>query len=179
MSILTSVDPENATGKARELLNAVQQRTGRIPNMVRLMANSPATLDAYLRFAVALLDARLDKGISDLIALAVAQASGSDYTLSAVHALARNGGLAAEDIAAARTAHAKDPKTAAALGFAARLVERRGHLSVTDVDALRRAGFGDGEVTEIVAFVVLNIFRSYFNLIAAPEIDFPVVRTGA
>lgn len=44
---------------------------------------------------------------------------------------------------------------------------------------MRAAGFGDGEVAEIVAFVVLNIFRSYFNLIAAPEIDFPVVRTSA
>jgi hypothetical protein len=46
------------------------------------------------------------------------------------------------------------------------------------VDALRDAGFSDGEVAEIVAFVVLNIFRSHFNLVAAPEIDFPVVRTG-
>jgi alkylhydroperoxidase family enzyme len=179
MPVLTSVDPESATGKTKELLNAVQPRTGRIPNMVRLMANSPATLDAYLKFAVALLDAKLDKAISDLIAVAVAQASGSDYTLSAVHALGRNGGRGADDLAAARSAQAKNPKTAAALGFAAKLVDKRGHLSASDVNALRGAGFGDGEVAEIIAFVVLNIFRNYFNLIAAPEIDFPVVTTGA
>lgn len=83
--------------------------------MVRLMANSPATLDAYLSFNVALLDAKLRKDIRDLIALVVAQASGSDYTLSAVHALGLGGGLGADDLAAARSAEAKDPRTAAAL----------------------------------------------------------------
>jgi alkylhydroperoxidase/carboxymuconolactone decarboxylase family protein YurZ len=72
MPRLTPVAPESATGKAKELLNAVQERTGRIPNMVRLMANSPATLQAYLSFATAMVDAKLDKDIRDLIALAVA-----------------------------------------------------------------------------------------------------------
>jgi hypothetical protein len=38
MPRLNSVDPASATGKTKELLDLVQQRTGRIPNMVRLMA---------------------------------------------------------------------------------------------------------------------------------------------
>jgi uncharacterized peroxidase-related enzyme len=178
MPRLTPVAPETATGKAKELLNAVQERTGRIPNMVRLMANSPPTLQAYLSFATAMVDAKLDKDIRDLIALAVAQASGSDYTLSAVHALGRSGGLGAEDLTVARRAQAKDAKTAAALRFAAKIVDARGHLSAADVDAMRGVGFSDGEIAEIIASVVLNIFRSYFNLVAAPDIDFPVVRTS-
>ena len=41
------------------------------------------------------------------------------------------------------------------------------------------AGFSDGEVAEIVATVVLNIYRNYFNLVAGPEIDFPVVSRSA
>jgi hypothetical protein len=40
--------------------------------------------------------------------------------------------------------------------------------------ALMEAGFTDGEVAEIVAAVVLNIYRNYFNLVAGPELDFPV-----
>lgn len=179
MPVLTPVDPETATGKTKKLLNAVQKRTGKIPNMVRLMANSPATLDAYLNLNVALLDAKLPKSIRDLVAVAVAQATGSDYTLSAVYALGLSGGLGADDLAAARGAEAKDPKAAAALRFAAKVVDKRGHLSAQEVDALRNAGFSDGEVAEIIAFVVLNIFRGYFNLIAAPEIDFPIERTSA
>jgi alkylhydroperoxidase family enzyme len=116
--------------------------------------------------------------VRDLIAVAVAQASGSDYALSAVCALAQNNGRSESELAAARVTESEDPRTAAALRFAAKIVERRGHLSVSEVGALREVGFSDGEVAEIIASVVLNIYRSYFNLIARPEIDFPVVKTG-
>ena len=72
MTILAPVDPGNNTGKSKLPLNTVQQRTGRIPSMVGLMANSPATLDAYLRFASALVDAKLGRDIRHLIAVVVA-----------------------------------------------------------------------------------------------------------
>ena len=42
-----------------------------------------------------------------------------------------------------------------------------------DVERLRRAGYTDGEVGEIVANVVLNLFTNYFNHVAATELDFP------
>jgi hypothetical protein len=51
MQTMHPVDPATATGKAKELLDFVMKRTGRIPNMVRLMVNSPAALNAYLGFA--------------------------------------------------------------------------------------------------------------------------------
>ncbi len=178
MPILKSVDPSSATGKTKELLDFVQQRTGRIPNMVRLMANSPAVLGAYLSFAGAFRDATLSAEIRDVIAVAVAEAAGSDYTLSAVWALARSGGCSEDELAAARRAESTDPKAAAALHFAARVVAQRGRLPTSEVGALREAGFSDGEIAEIIAVVVLNIYRSYFNLVARPDVDFPVVTTG-
>lgn len=126
MQTMHPVDPVTATGKAKELLDFVEKRTARIPNMVRLMVNSPAALNAYLGFAGALRDAKLSPETQELIAIAVAEANGCDYTLSAVSALGRNGGRSESDIAAARHADAKDPKTAAALRFAAKVVETRG-----------------------------------------------------
>lgn len=30
----------------------------------------------------------------------------------------------------------------------------------------------------MIAVVVLNTYRSFFNLVARPEIDFPLVRAG-
>jgi hypothetical protein len=41
-----------------------------------------------------------------------------------------------------------------------------------DVERLRRAGYTDGEVGEVVANVALNIFTN-FNHVAATELDFP------
>jgi uncharacterized peroxidase-related enzyme len=174
---LTPVDPAAATGKTKELLDFVQQRTGRIPNMVRLMANSPAALGAYLALASAFREGVLAADQRDLIAVAVAEASGCDYTLSAVCTLARSDGRSDSDIAAARRAEAHDPKTAAALRFAVRLVEKQGHVANADMAVLRAVGFSDGEIAEIVAVVVLNLYRSFFNLVARPEVDFPLVTT--
>jgi uncharacterized peroxidase-related enzyme len=176
---LKPIDPAAATGKTKELLDVVQQRTGRIPNMVRLMANSPAALGAYLGLASAFRDGVLAPELRDLIAVAVAEASGCDYTLSAVCTLARSAGHSDSDIAAARKAEARDAKTSAALRFAVRLVEKQGHLPASEVAALRESGFSDGEVAEIVAVVALNIYRSYFNLVARPDVDFPLVKAGA
>jgi len=179
MQGLKPIDPTTATGKTKELLDFVQQRTGRIPNMVRVMANSPAALGAYLGLASAFRESVLSAEVLDLIGIAVAEASGCDYTLSAVCTLARGSGRSDSDIAAARKAEARDPKTAAALRFAERLVEKRGHLPASEIAALHEAGFADGEIAEIVAAVVLNLYRSYFNLVARPDVDFPLVKAGA
>jgi alkylhydroperoxidase family enzyme len=176
MPRLNSVDPASATGKTKELLDIVQQRTGRIPNMVRLMANSPAALGGYLNLATALAGSTLSAGVRDSVAVLVAADGESDYTLAAVSALARKSGLSDDDIAAAQRAQARDPRTAAALRFSEILLETRGHVSSSNLDMLTEAGFTDGEVAEIVACVVLNIYRNYFNLVAGPEIDFPAVK---
>jgi uncharacterized peroxidase-related enzyme len=175
---LKPIDPATATGETKELLDVVQQRTGRIPNMVRLMASSPAALGGYLALASAFRDGVLAPELRDLVAVAVAEASGCDYTLSAVCALARSAGRGDSDIAAARKAAARDAKTGTALRFAVRLVETQGHLPASEVAAFREAGFSDGEVAEIIAVVALNLYRSYFNLVARPDVDFPPVTAG-
>jgi hypothetical protein len=50
MQALQPVDPKTATGQTKELFATMEQRLKRIPNMIRVMANSPAILSAYLRF---------------------------------------------------------------------------------------------------------------------------------
>src|SRR6476659_8220883 len=136
MPRLNSVDPDGATGKTKELLDVVRQRTGRIPNMVRLMANSPAALGGYLNLATALADSKLSAEVRDCVAILVAADGESDYTLAAVCALAREGGLSEDQIAAAQQARATSPRTAAALRFCENRLEKRGQVSSSEVDEL-------------------------------------------
>ena len=75
----------------------------------------------------------------------------------------------------ARHGTAQDEKANAALVFARRIVDDRGHVSDDDVDEVRRAGYTDGEIAEIVANVALATFTNNFNQVASTEIDFPVV----
>ena len=106
MPRLNSVDPDFAIGKTKQLLDHVRQRTGRIPNMVLLMANSPAALGGYLNLATALADSTLSEQVRNAVAILVAADGESDYTLAAVSALARKGGMSEDDIAGARQAQA-------------------------------------------------------------------------
>ena len=82
-------------------------------------------------------------------------------------------GLSASELAAVQKSQSQDAKVAAALQFVDILVKRRGLVSEEDFNTMRRHGWSDEEVGEIVAHVALNVFSNYFNHVAAPELDFP------
>jgi alkylhydroperoxidase family enzyme len=56
-----------------------------------------------------------------------------------------------------------------------KVVQDRGHVTDEELAEVRRAGYSDGEIVEIVAHVALNIFTNYFNQVAETDIDFPAV----
>jgi alkylhydroperoxidase family enzyme len=81
MSRLQANQPDAATGKANELLDAVQAKLKITPNMTRVMANSPV-LEAYLDFSGALSRGALDAKLQEEIALEVGEQNSSQYCVS-------------------------------------------------------------------------------------------------
>lgn len=173
------VDPATATGHTKELLDTVKQKFDMVPNITRLMANSPAVLEGYTSFSGALAGGRLDPQLRERLAIAVASANGCDYCLSAHTAGGRMVGLSEEELIAAQRGESSGEKESVALRFAIKIVRERGWASDEDVAALRQVGFDDGEIVEIIAMTVLNIFTNYFNHVAETEVDFPLVKTAA
>ena len=133
MARLTQILPEAAAGRARELLDAVKDRLGLVPNMTRAMANSPAALDGYLQLSGALGKGTLPAKAREQIALAVAQANGCDYCLAAHSAVGRMVGLTADQIRDSRLGIAVDPKADTLIRFARKVVDTRG-VSADDLD---------------------------------------------
>lgn len=179
MARFTLIDPNKATGKAKQLLDAVKADLGLTPNMTRAMANAPAVLEGYLAFSSALAEGSLPAKLREQIALAVAEANACEYCLSAHTAVGKMVGLSEHEIAASRTFRSDDPKTDVALQFAHEIVVRRGAVDLADVDAVRAAGYSDGQIAEIVGNVALNIFTNYFNQVAVTDVDFPRMRARA
>ena len=173
MPRINPVDPSTADAKTTELLNAVQKKMGKVPNLLSTMAQSTAVANAYLGFSQALSGGYLSAQLREQIALAVAETNGCDYCLAAHSAIGRGTGLAEDELQSARLGGSKDAKTSAALAFAIKVVENRGQLRDEDVSQLRELGYSEGEIGEIVANVAYNIFSNYFNLVAGTEVDFP------
>ncbi len=163
---------------SKPILDAVQKQLGVVPNMFRLLAQSPAVLQGFTASNGALAKA-LDVKTRERIALAVAQVNGCDYCLSAHSYLALNlAKIAPEEVALNRRGESGDAKANAAVSFAAKIVRERGHIDDTDVKAVRDAGFTDGQIVEILAVTAENIFTNLLNVVAETDIDFPVVRAG-
>ena len=174
MNRIPTIDPASATGKAQELMEAVKGKMGKIPNMMRAMANAPAVLEAYLNFSGALGKGKINPKIREAIALAVGQANKCQYCVSAHTVLGSKAGLSEADVTAARAGESGDAKLSGALRLALAINNNQGNVSDADLAAARAAGLSDGEITEVVGVVSLNIFTNYFNHVADPEIDFPV-----
>ena len=175
MPRLTAISSEHAAGKAKDLLDGVQATLGMIPNLMRTMANSPAVLEAYLNFKGALAMGSLPATLREQIALAVAEVNGCDYCLAAHAAVGTLVGLSHQDILDSRQGTSPDRKVEAALRFARMLVQQRGRVGDEDLARLRKMGYGDDEISEIVAHVALNVFSNYFTLVADTVVDFPEV----
>jgi uncharacterized peroxidase-related enzyme len=173
MSQINPINKENANPKALEILTAVNKALGIVPNMVATMAQSPAVASAYVGFSHALAEGTLSAKSRERLALVVAEENSCDYCLAAHTFLGGKVGLSEQEILETRRGTSDEPKIAAALAFARKLVRSRGQVTDADVIAVRQAGFSDGEIAEIIANVALNIFTNYFNIAAGVEIDFP------
>ena len=98
MNRLHPIDPATAEGKAKTLLDSVKAGIGSVPNIFRVMAASPATLEAYLSYNRALSHGALPAKIREQIALISAETNGCDYCASAHSLLGKNAGLSQDDI---------------------------------------------------------------------------------
>jgi uncharacterized peroxidase-related enzyme len=175
MPRITAVNPAEARGKAKQLLDGVQAKLGMTPNLMKTLATGPAALEAYLNFGAALETGHLDAKFREQIALAVAQANSCEYCLSAHSAIGKMAGLKTEEIAASREAHSLDAKRDAGLQFVQAFVVQRGVVSDQALAQVKAAGFSDGDIAEIVANIAINIFTNYFNHVTRTDVDFPRV----
>jgi uncharacterized peroxidase-related enzyme len=166
MSRLAIPARDDVPEASQPILAAVHQQLGVVPNMFRLIAQSPVVLQGFTANNGALAKA-LDVKTRERIALAVAQSNGCDYCLSAHSYLGLNlAKITPEEIALNRKGESGDAKANAAVNFAARIVHSRGHVSDADVAAVRAAGFTEGEIVEIVAVTAENIFTNLLNIVA-------------
>lgn len=177
MTRLKVLEPEEATGRSKELFEGIKAKLGMVPNMMKTMGNSSAVLEGYLNLSEALSKGKLGGKLGELIALTVAESNACNYCLSAHTFIGEKlVKIDNDSLNLARNGQNSDSKIQAALVFAQSLVVKGGRVDDEDVALVKSAGYSDGEIGEIVAHVALNVLTNYFNNTANTSIDFPEVK---
>lgn len=175
MSHLNVITNDTANAEQKALLDAIQSQLGMVPNFLRVFANSPATLRAFLGLHGIAGEGSLDAPTRERIALALAQHNGCQYCVSAHSAIDRKVGLDAAEMHANRAGTSSDAKAAAAVKLAKALAERNGEVATTEILEVRNAGYSDAQIVEIITRVGMNVLTNILGKAGRVEIDFPRV----
>jgi uncharacterized peroxidase-related enzyme len=159
------------TGSTAALIGDVALDVGFVPDLMRVLAHSPAALRSYLGLRAALKGASLPAGLRECIAIAVASRNGCHSCLVNHRHLARGAGVGDGELDAASRFLSCDPATAAALRFASAVIETHGHVNDAEFVAVRDAGFSDAAIVEIAVVIGANMLANFVNNLAHPTGD--------
>ena len=83
------------------LYEAVRQDLSLVPNLIRTLGNSRASLDAYLKLYASLANGNLPSSLREKLALRIAKLNGCDYCLAIHHAIGGMLGVPEKELVAA------------------------------------------------------------------------------
>jgi uncharacterized peroxidase-related enzyme len=178
MSRIALVDHRNANAHQKPLLDAEQAQLGGLPAHLKVLANSPVALKAFMGLQGVSREGSLSLQTRERIALTLAQHNGCGYCLSAHVALGRRASLTGNEMAANRAGSSEDAKAAAAVKLALRLSEQRGAVSPGELFEAREAGHTEADIVEIIMHVGMNLITAMIAKASQLEIDLPNVDPG-
>lgn len=175
MSRIKTVTDDIANSEQAELFAAIKSNLGIVPNFLRVFANSPDALKAFLGFHHIAGNGSLDAATRERIALTLAQRNECEYCLSAHTAIGRKTGLNTDEINSNRNGDSQDAKAAIAVRFSRSLVEHLGDVTTAEIEELRNAGFTDADIVEIITHTGINLLTNILSKASRIDIDFPRV----
>ena len=175
MSRINLIENDTANNEQKALLEAIQSQLGMVPNFLKVFANSPAALRAFLGLHGIAGEGSLTPPTRERIALALAEQNACEYCLSAHTALGRKAGLNGAEIEANRAGTSQDAKAAAAVKFAVSLGEHKGDVTNAELTEVRAAGYTEADIVEIITHVGMNLMTNILGKASQLDIDFPKV----
>ena len=175
MSRINLVTDAQANEEQQALYAAIQSQLGMVPNFLKVFANSPAALRAFLGLHGIAGEGSLDAQTRERIALGLAEQNACEYCVSAHTAIGRKAGLSNTEIEANRTGSSEDAKAAVAVKFARSLAEHNGDVTTAELLEVRNSGYDEAQIVEIITHVGMNVLTNILGKASRVEIDFPKV----
>jgi alkylhydroperoxidase family enzyme len=148
-------DEETAPEAALPILKGALQSAGQLPNLVGVLAGSPAVLRAYARFRSELRHGTLAAQTVERIGLAVAEYHQAAPQIERRVRTARSAGLGGDEIVRNRRFESSDPSHEALLRWLKYLLEQH-EVPQAVHEEVREAGWTDEELLEVIAIAALE-----------------------
>ena len=172
MTKLTVHTRDSAPAGSHAVMDAYNDRFKFVPNLVSIMAESPAALQGYATTYGLLGETDFTAPEQQLIFLAVSRANGCRYCVAAHSVAGQMMGLDDTTIHAVRDGRpVLDPKLAAIAEFATKVVDKRGHVSTQDIETFITAGHSKAQILEILLGAATKTISNYMNHIAETPLD--------
>lgn len=174
MTDFTIHDIDTAPERAGAALRTAQQKLGFIPNMMAVLAESPAALEGYQAVQGALATSSFSTAEQHFVALAVSVVNGCTYCVPAYSLMAAKSGAPQQAVDAVRDGQPIDDGRLSALrDFTQAVVEKRGRVAEEEVKAFLDAGFTKAQVLEVILAAAFKLISNYTNHIADIPLDEP------
>ena len=153
-------------------LSAAEQGAG-LSNLLGVLANAPAALEAYQTLSQINARAGLTLQEREVVQLVAGTRHGCTFCVAGHTALARNKAKLSPEVVEALRAQGTlpDARLQALAAFTEAVINTRGRVSDAELQALREAGYTDGNALEVIVGVGLATICNFGNNLAQTPLN--------
>jgi uncharacterized peroxidase-related enzyme len=164
----TTTAPTASTG----VLDGVQKSWGLVPNLHRVLAESPAALEAYATLWGIAEKTGFTPQERNIVYIAIIYENECTYCMAGHTNLSRVAKVEPEAISAVREGRPiADPKLEALRQFAAKMTPNRGVVSEADVSAFKATGYDNRAMLDVLVLAATKLISNYANHLAQTPLD--------
>ena len=165
-------DPDTVPDASRPTLEMVQGKYGFVPNLLGVLAESPAAIEAYVTLGNIFSGTGLSPTEQHVVLQTHNQTNGCHYCQAAHSTIAKGGGVeAAIDAALRENRPIDEPRLEALRQFTQAVIRERGWVDVDTIESFLGAGYTRGQVLDVVLGVAFKTLSNYTNHIAQTPLD--------
>ncbi len=163
---------DTAPDASRKDLEQVKQKFGRVPNFFAVAAESPAAINAYLSLANIFRTTALTPAEQQIVILTASVENKCEYCIAAHSKGAKAAGVP-DDVIKSIVARSplNEPKVEALRRLVSQIVERRGWLTHTEVQAFFGCGYTKAQLLDVLVGVSMKTLSNYINHLTDPPME--------
>lgn len=164
MKHYTIYTPETAQSETVEMLQAVTDKIGFLPNVFAVMVGTPEVMAAFVALNQNFGSTTLSSTEREIVQIAASVENEGAYCVAGHTSLAKKQEVDEEIIRVVRTREIiNDPKLAALHKFTRSVTAKRGKLDAGELDKFISAGYSASQAMEVILGVCVKMFSNLMD----------------